>query len=128
MLQMCITMWINCVFRCDAESVLLHMVRIDDMDTARDMAEKIYNNFKVGDFYVVKGWVIKGETLVDKGENVITWIQYFYEQEHYKPSGRERIFKYEYKKTIGGPLAHPIFKWERTIRDKEPHYQIWRAQ
>lgn len=96
----------------------------DDVDT---MAEKIYRTFERGDTVSIFGWVEEGETLVPKGVRVLDKLLWFYQRDHYGHKGRAREFKYR-KDTIGGPIAHPIWSWEKRMVDQEPRINIWRIQ
>lgn len=124
-------MWINCALRTGCRSVYwcnIMSARIYDTDTAQEIAMKIWSTFQVGDFCVVTGWVQMGETLLPKGQNVLEWIKWHYENKHYGHQGRARTFEYEKGNAIGGPIAHPIFKWDKVNVGGEPKYQIWRSQ
>jgi len=34
----------------------------------------------------------------------------------------------KYADSIGGPIAHKIFRYKRTVDEGVPRYQIWRVQ
>ena len=101
--------------------------KIYSTDSPRDIAEKIYKSFDKGDMVQVFGWVQTKDNLIDKGEAVLECLRWFYEFEHFGHGGRARELKYR-KNAIGGPIAHPIFTWEKRIIDQEPRYTIWRLQ
>lgn len=123
-------MWIICVFRFIGLGVYCAMpVKIYSTDTAREIAEKIFNQFVPGDMVQIFGWVKmeKTETLMPKGEAVLEVLRWLYENKHYGHNGRAREYKYKLN-AIGGAIAHPIWTWERRIIDGEPRFMIWRVQ
>lgn len=84
--------------------------KIYDVDTPEEAAKKIYRNFEAGQSCKILG-IIDGE---EKGKIVIAEIKRLYENEHVYPYKGKlmRILKYP-KDSIGGAIAHPIFKWIR---------------
>jgi len=99
-------------------------------DTLREMADKIYNKFIVGQSCTISGF---GEDLngggrrevVPRGEIIIRLLEVKYRAEFY--DGNKRRLKYA-KNSVGGPIAHKIFKYEKHIRESIPVITIWRMQ
>lgn len=103
------------------------MVTILDIDSAMEIAKKIYERFEVLESCNVVGW---GEHYLGKGEDVLNLLRLLDEQDHiiYNRGGkRQRENRYK-ANSIGGPIAHKIFTWERRIVNSEPRYTIWRIQ
>lgn len=104
----------------------MSMVRIYNTDTVAEIAFKIYYDFDVLTSCTIFGFVIGENDVFEKGRLVLDEIEKLYKGECLDDRGNR---KYKMKKdSIGGPLAHKIFTWERRIVDKEPRYTIWRYQ
>lgn len=107
------------------------MVRIYDTDTLHEMASKIYEKFEVMQSFCISGFVISdNDKLIAKGKIILDYIERRYKEENVSISsdGKEKK-KYKFEKdSIGGPIAHKIFKWNIRVIDKEPRYTIWRLQ
>lgn len=104
-------------------------VKIYSEDSVDVIAEKIYSKFECGDFVSVFGFVedVLTQTLIVKGEAVMTRIQWLYENDHYGHKGRAREYKF-IKGAIGGPVAHKIWTSDKKMIDSEPRVIIWRIQ
>jgi len=106
------------------------MVRIYDTDTLHEMASKIYDKFEVMQSFSISGFVNTGEKLEPKGKIVLDYIDRLYKTDNVMitSDGKEKK-KYKFEKdSVGGPIAHKIFKWNVRVVDKEPRYTIWRLQ
>lgn len=102
-------------------------MRIYDTDTIEQMARKIWE-FEVHASCSIYGFVRKDseEVLVPKGELVCKSLQVLYDLEYKDEKGR---IKQKFRKdSIGGPIAHKCFTWERRIVDGDVRYTIWRVQ
>lgn len=108
------------------------MVKILDTDTANEIAKKIYEKFEVLESCTVTGWFVEpGEQLVlGKGEMVLNELRRLDSEEHIDSlkSGKNSRRNSLKPNSIGGPIAHKIFTWERRIVNNEPRYTIWRWQ
>lgn len=106
-------------------------VKIYNTDSVEVMAKKIYNFFEVGQSCTVYGFVVNEliKKVTPKGELVVDYIKSLYEIDCMRIiSGRvKRAFLYK-KNSVGGPVAHKIFIWDKKIVDSEPRYTIWRFQ
>lgn len=67
------------------------------------------------------------EKIITKGEAVVQRLTWLYEHEYYGHGGRARDYTFK-AKSVGGPIAHPIFTWDKKIVDSEPRVIIWRFQ
>lgn len=103
--------------------------KIYSTDSCKDIAKKIFETFDPGDIVQVYGFVTDMKTgkTRDKGDAVLEDLRWFYEFKHYGHAGRARTYEFV-KDSIGGPILHPIFTWEKRIVDSEPRYTIWRKQ
>jgi hypothetical protein len=110
----------------------IYMQKVTEIDTVVDIARKIYNNFNVLEVCEVYGWFddVDRQTILEKGEMVLAEIRRLDEDEHVKwTKTGKRLRENRYKAgTIGGPIAHKIFTWDRTIVNNEPRHRIWRIQ
>lgn len=102
-------------------------------DTFEDIARKIWNKLNVGSSVDVHGWAINeiSQQLSPLGDLVLEFMKFLYEVDnityHGKLHKKQRKFYYE-PKSIGGPLAHKIFKYNKVILDNNPRVTIWRIQ
>lgn len=106
----------------------MHTVKIYESDTAMEIARKIYESFDVLASCNIYGMVLndKERVLFPKGEAVLKHIEDLYGLDFLYANGKR---KYVFKKdTIGGPIAHKVFSWEKRIVDSEVRYTIWRIQ
>lgn len=107
-------------------------IKVYDTDTVEQIAKKVFYEFDVMASVTIYGFVMneQEQKLMPKGEAVLEYIRKldqfnnFKDRENSKPV---RYFKYK-KDSIGGPIAHKIFTWEKRIVDSEPRYTIWRYQ
>ncbi|MBK7345816.1 MAG: hypothetical protein IPI98_02580 [Chitinophagaceae bacterium] len=103
---------------------------ISENDSLRDIAEKIYSKFISGQSCTISGFCedLNGggkREVVPRGEVVIRLLEIKYRAEFY--DGNKRRLKY-IKNSVGGPVAHKIFKYEKHIRESIPVITIWRMQ
>lgn len=104
--------------------------RVLDSDNYEEMAEKIYKYFEVNQSCAINGWVVGEEDLWEKGFMVCEKLREFDRLENIKipksgrPSRRRRVIP----DSIGGYLAHKIFKFKRVVNDNKPKWTIWRLQ
>jgi hypothetical protein len=106
------------------------MVKVLDTDSELDIASKIYERFEVLESCSVIGWSRKPEYWLGKGEEVLAELRRMDADEHikYMKNGKRARLNVYKPESIGGPMAHKIFVWERTIVNNEPRYRIWRVQ
>jgi hypothetical protein len=107
-------------------------IKIYDTDTVQDIARKIYEDFDVMASCSIYGFVMHEleHKLIPKGELVIEELRRMDEKENMgigAAGGRYRKYKYR-KDSVGGPIAHKIFTWEKRVVESEPRYTIWRYQ
>lgn len=111
--------------------VLCGMVKIYTTDSYYEIAKKIYNDFEVGASCVIMGFIEDeaNKRLIQKGQAVIDAITLMYEDEFMHSNADKKFRRYKYKKdSIGGPIAHKIFTFDKKIINNEPRYIIWRYQ
>jgi hypothetical protein len=112
------------------------MVKIYDTDTYLEMAKKIYEHLEVNCSVSVFGFLTVPELskVVPKGEMVLIELEKLYDKEYMTMRGPHKSRKYRFRdKSIGGPVLHPIFTWEKRVVDgkdgvKEVRYTIWKVQ
>lgn len=106
-------------------------VKIYDTDSPYQIALKIYKDFEVLNSCTIYGFYMDEakQKLIPKGEIIMDLIKDMYESEYIdiKEKTRHRKFKYR-NNSVGGPISHPIFTFEKRIVDMEPRYTIWRFQ
>lgn len=77
----------------------------------------------------IYGFVNNDGKIKPKGEMVVDYLETLDEMENIKYKGSVRMRDYKYRKdSVGGPIAHKIFTWEKRIVDNEVRYTIWRYQ
>lgn len=108
---------------------MVEPTRIFAEDDWRETALKIWNNFEVNQSCKVTGFENDGLTLVPKGEMVINELTRIdlYTNTTTDGRGRRRMVRPK-GKSIGGYIAHKIFRWEKKIIDSEMVFTIWRYQ
>lgn len=107
------------------------MCKIYDTDTVYDIARKIFNEFDIGAMCRVSGFFMdeKANILRPKGEIVIEQLKDMDLGVNCKKYTNGIQRKYVYKKnSIGGPISHKIFTWEKHVVDNEVRITIWRFQ
>jgi len=103
---------------------------VTETDTPRIIAKKIYDRLSVGESTTIHGWMINevSQQLSPTGDLVLEELRYWDEVDHISDGKRkQRVYKYE-PNSIGGPIAHKIFKWNKVFVDKKPRVTIWRIQ
>lgn len=107
------------------------MVQIYDTDTIFQVGRKIYENLEINCSISVFGTSIdkEAEKVVPRGELVIKELERRYDEEYIDIKAGKRIRKFKYRnQSVGGPILHPIFTWEKRIVDGDIRYTIWRVQ
>ncbi len=102
--------------------------KIYDNDTPFNIASKIYGGFELHQSCTIMGFYRREADmeLVPKGEIIMGIIEELYKGEYcYKDGKRKNQFK---PNSVGGPIAHKIFTWEKRIINNEVRYTIWRIQ
>lgn len=107
------------------------MVKIYETDNPKQIADKIYNHFGIGENVTVKGYIRNDitEEIEEIGMMVIKELEYLDRKENCRMSAGKYIRRHSYQnKSIGGPIAQKIFQWDRKIVDRMPRYFIFRFQ
>lgn len=98
-------------------------------DDYMTIARKIFELFDIGDIVQVVGYVtidnVEG-TVLAKGECVCEELYNLDKRMNVRPGGNRKQVKPE--KSIGGFIAHKIFKYRIVINEGNPIYTIWRFQ
>ena len=99
-------------------------------DSVQDTAEKIYRQFEVLQSVSIVGWIYSGGRTYKKGELVIQEIERLDSMENCVSDGkgkwrRKRVIP---PNTIGGYVAHKMFRFQKVMIDNEPKITIWRIQ
>lgn len=96
-----------------------------------DIATRIYEHFDVLQSCSIYGHEFDDcDVLHDKGELVIREITKMDRRDNTVPvtgEKRKRI-KHRPKNSIGGWVAHKIFKYQKVVDDGVPKWNIWRYQ
>lgn len=107
------------------------MVKIYDTDSIFEIGLKIYHKLEVNCSVSIFGSVISQdeERVIPKGELVIKHLEKMYDEEYMNIRDGKRTRKYKYRpQSVGGPILHPIFTWEKRIVDGDIRYTIWKVQ
>jgi len=108
-------------------------ITIFDTDTVEMIATKIWEKLNVGSSIDIYGWATNeiSQQLSPVGDLVLEWMKHLDEADNIiyrgKLKKRQRQFIYE-PKSIGGPLAQKIFKFNKVFLDNNPRVTIWRIQ
>lgn len=105
--------------------------RVFDTDTWFETGQKCFYAMDVHQIVVVKGLErIDEHTILEKGKLVLEELERLDKLENFNNIGAGRMRRKKVKpvNTIGGELAHKIFKWKREVIENEPRYTIWRLQ
>lgn len=104
--------------------------RVLDTDTIPEMARKIFYDFEINQSCTIVGFVHVGLEIYSKGELVWREIKRLDEEENFVKCGRRK--RILIPGSIGGPLAHKIFKHSQTLKEDEGikvmRFSIWRVQ
>ncbi len=104
-------------------------IKIYDTERPDEIAKKIYYQFEVHQSCTIFGFYKGEDDLVPKGEVVMDYIKTYYEIEFCYSRGESITRKFKFKpNSIGGPIAHKIFTWDKKIINNEIRYTIWRVQ
>lgn len=104
-------------------------IKIYDTEQPDAIARKIWNNFEVHQSCTIYGFYRDGEELIPKGEAILRILRALYEVDHCWDKAGKQFRKYQWKaNSVGGPIAHKIFTWEKRVVDNEVRYTIWRFQ
>lgn len=106
------------------------MRKIIDTDQSDVIARMIYEEFKVDQSTCVDGFETKvGGRVESRGECVLKCLEQLDERDNtYENGDKRRRKRVKPMNTIGGYVAHKIFKWAKVITDEGPKYTIWRIQ
>ena len=104
--------------------------RVFAEDSVEDTARKIFYYFELNQSCSVVGWVYSAGRTHKKGDLVLENIKRLDEIENCTGDGkgnsrRKRVIP---PNTIGGFVAHKIFRYSRVMVDNEPKINIWRIQ
>lgn len=113
---------------CGAMSI---MVKIYDTDSPHEIARKIFYDIDVMASVSIYGFYMNeaSQKLVPKGEIILEQLKQLDEEENLSFRKDRTVRKYRFRPdSIGGPIAHKIFTWEKRVVDDEPRYTIWRYQ
>lgn len=104
-------------------------IKIYDTEKPEDIARKIYEQFDVHQSCTIMGFYKGEEDLIPKGKVVMDIIEMLYSLEFCRDKGGKQYRVYSYKpNSVGGPIAHKIFTWDKKIINNEIRYTIWRVQ
>ena len=108
------------------------MVKIYDTDTVADIATKIFEKFDVHNSVTIFGFLLDESTehLAPKGElvwNELEKMDFNLNCRMSQDAKKLRNYKWA-KDSIGGPIAHKIFRKDVKIIDNQPRWTIWRTQ
>lgn len=96
------------------------------------LALSIFHDWEINQSVTIKGFVQTGEDEpVPAGQLICEYLEKFDKEANtFAPSGDKKIRRKRYKppNTIGGYVAHKMFKWKQEIRDHKMVYTIWRIQ
>lgn len=107
------------------------MVKIFETDNYIEIAMKIFDDFDINQSCCIRGFVLDGEELIPKGNLVLENLRLIDERENTSKrthDGRRRRIHKMPKDTIGGYLAHKIFKHKTETREDGIVVSIWRIQ
>lgn len=107
-------------------------VRILPEDNYVDVAQKIFNHFKLNQSCIVFGFVKDEEKkqLYDKGNMVLELLREYDAKHNTTNNGDGRIRRKRkiIPNSIGGYVAQKIFCYEQVVHDGIPKTRIWRVQ
>lgn len=105
------------------------MIKIYDTDTHDVIAKKMWDYLDVGDFVVVRGLVLVELVMESKGDLVLRELERLDTETNFYVSKGKKNRKYKFKNnSVGGPIAHKIFTFDKKVVEKEPRVTIWRFQ
>lgn len=111
------------------------MFRIYDSDSWKETAKKIYNDMPVGVSCSVQGMIeeVSDEgkllSVKSKAELVIAELRRLDRLENLRSMGKKMTRKrVVLPDSIGGYVAHKIFRFSHKIVDSDVRYTIWRVQ
>lgn len=104
--------------------------RIYEYESFEEMAKKIFFHFEINQSCTVSGYEeIEGGRLVAKGEQVIAELERLDNKHNMTTEGK--VMRRKRAKpihSIGGYVAHKIWKYRQRIVDSQVKYDIWRIQ
>ena len=105
-------------------------VRIFEEDTWKEMANKIYDDFEVFQNCSVNGFLYDaGGRPHIKGELVCNELRRMDSLDNVREHGKRSIRKSKrLPNSIGGFVAHKMFRYEKVEDDNQIKYRIWRVQ
>lgn len=100
--------------------------RITEDMTPEEMTDAIYRHFEVGQSCAIRGMygeVALGQIVIDRIRDID-----LNENTVLRANGQRRRKIKVWPNSVGGYVAHKIFKWAVVYNDKIPKYTIWRVQ
>lgn len=107
----------------------MYTIKIYDIDSINEIARKIYYHFEINQSCTIWGIEAYQDAAVPKGQLIVDEIRRIYAEENMRRQGTKiiRVRKYV-ENSVGGELAHKIFKWQMNKIDNDVRYTIWRIQ
>lgn len=104
--------------------------RIFADDSIKEAASKIYNDFLINQSCTICGFErIEEFRLEEKGLLVCNELRRLDSVDNLRPMGKKMTRRRKIlPDSIGGYVAHKIFKFKRVIVESEVRYTIWRVQ
>lgn len=106
-------------------------IRITAEMTAGEMADAIFYKFEINQSCLIKGFVMDGEQLFPKGDVVLEMLERIDSKQNMMENGQASGMRRKRKKlpdSIGGYVAHKIFRFKKETIDREYRVTIWRVQ
>ena len=103
---------------------------IETYDNFSVIAHKIFNYFAVNQSTTIVGWFDTGESFEKLGDMVLDEIRVLDKAENVvrnRANGSRRKRKL-LPNSIGGYVAHKIFRYKYETINSKPHITIWRVQ
>ena len=105
------------------------MTRVFHEDSVKETARKIYHEFEVNQSCTVIGLEFDGEKVICKGEEVCKELRRLDTLENVRPMGKKMTRRRKsLPNSIGGYVAHKIFRYDKVTVDSDIRYTIWRVQ
>ncbi len=101
--------------------------RIYAEDSVEVTAQKIFDGFILGQSCTIEGWTDTAG--LSKGQAVLDRLTRLDRTNNMRQQGKKMARTYIYPKdSVGGSLAHKIFRYKKIPKFDEVVYQIWRMQ
>lgn len=107
------------------------MAQIYDTDSWKVAADKIYREFTVGQSCCIGGidYLESERRTESRGEMVVKELERLDKLENLRPMGKKMTRKRKkIPNSIGGYVAHKIFRYSHKFVDSDMKYTIWRVQ